>query len=211
MHDTRDLFGPSTLESLPIVDAEIQFMHHLFAVDEADRIFHDLRDSIAWRHDEIVIYGKKMLQPRLTAWYGDAGTFYQYSGLPLTPLPWTPLLLALKERVEQATATRYNSVLLNLYRDGNDSVGWHSDDEKELGVEPVIASVSFGQTRTFQLKAKKRAGTGTTKIELTPGSLLVMRGATQRNYVHAVLKSSKVDRPRINLTFRTISVRPTQA
>jgi alkylated DNA repair dioxygenase AlkB len=206
MHDTQDLFGTSAFETLPIVDAEIQFMHHLFTADEADRIFNELHDSIAWRHDEIVIYGKKMLQPRLTAWYGDAGTYYQYSGLPLTPLPWTPLLFTLKERVEQVTATHYNSVLLNLYRDGNDSVGWHSDDERELGREPVIASVSFGQTRTFQLKAKNR--TGTTKIELTHGSLLVMRGATQRNYVHAVLKSSKVDCPRINLTFRTIAVRP---
>jgi alkylated DNA repair dioxygenase AlkB len=204
--DTLDLFRQSALDTLPIPGADIRFMHHLFSSQEADRIFDELFDSIDWRHDEIVIYGKKMLQPRLTAWYGDPGTYYQYSGLPLTPNPWTDLLLSLKARIEEVTATRYNSVLLNLYRDGKDSVGWHSDNESELGREPIIASLSFGQTRTFQLKAKNLPGASTVKIELTHGSLLVMRGATQRNYVHAVLKSSKVDRPRINLTFRTIAI-----
>lgn len=203
---TMDLFRQSELETLPIPDADIQFMHHLFSPKEADRIFDELIGSIDWRHDEIVIYGKKMLQPRLTAWYGDPGTYYQYSGLALAPNPWTDLLLLLKTRIEEVTATRYNSVLLNLYRDGKDSVGWHSDNESELGREPIIASLSFGQTRTFQLKAKNRPGESTVKIELTHGSLLVMRGATQRHYVHAVLKSNRVDRPRVNLTFRTIAI-----
>jgi alkylated DNA repair dioxygenase AlkB len=192
---------------LPIDDADIQFMPHLFPPEEANYLFDALLHSIEWRHDEILIHGKKILQPRLTAWYGDAGTYYRYSGLPLTPNPWTDLLLRLKARVEKVTAWRYNSVLLNLYRDGKDSVGWHSDDESELGHEPVIASVSLGQTRTFQLKSKRRAGIAT-KMELTHGSLLLMRGATQRNYVHAVLKSSRVNGPRINLTFRTIAIAP---
>lgn len=206
MADSLDLFPRFPLDALPIPGAEIQFMHHLFSAEESDRIFAELLQTIEWRQDEIFIYGKKMLQPRLTAWYGDDGTYYRYSGLPLVPRPWTPLLLQLKKRVEDVTASCYNSVLLNLYRDGNDSVGWHSDNESELGREPIIASVSFGQARTFQLKPKKRTGEPSTRIELTHGSLMVMRGATQRNFVHAVLKSSKVDRPRINLTFRTIAV-----
>jgi alkylated DNA repair dioxygenase AlkB len=189
MTDTLDLFGRSSLEALPIAGADVQFMHHLFTPQEADGIFDALLHSIAWRHDEITVYGKKVLQPRLTAWYGNAGTYYRYSGLPLAPNPWTDLLLSLKARVEDATAMRYNSVLLNLYRDGQDS-----------------ASVSFGQTRTFQLKPKNQPGAATTKIELTHGSLLVMRGATQRDFLHAIMKSSNVDRPRINLTFRTIAV-----
>jgi alkylated DNA repair dioxygenase AlkB len=206
MTDSLDLFSQTAFDRLPIADADIRFMHHLFAPQEADGIFEALLHSIVWRQDEITIYGKKVLQPRLTAWYGDSDTYYQYSGLPLTPNPWTDLLLSLKARVEDVTDTRYNSVLLNLYRDGKDSVGWHSDNETELGREPVIASVSLGQTRMFQLKPKNQPGAITTRIELTHGSLLVMRGATQRNFVHAVMKSSKVDRPRINLTFRTIAI-----
>jgi alkylated DNA repair dioxygenase AlkB len=206
MTDSLDLFSQTVLDRLPITGADIRFMHHLFTPQEADGIFAALLHSIAWRHDEITIYGKKVLQPRLTAWYGDAGTYYRYSGLPLAPNPWTDLLLSLKARVEDVTDTRYNSVLLNLYRDGKDSVGWHSDNESELGSEPVIASVSFGQTRTFQLKPKNQPGGITTRIELTHGSLLVMRGTTQRNFVHAVMKSSKIDQPRINLTFRTIAI-----
>lgn len=205
MPGTPDLFGTSTLQTLAIPGADIQWMPALFNQAEAAALFAALSTSIAWRQEEILIFGKRVPQPRLTAWHGDADAYYQYSGLPLTPLPWTEVLLQIRRRVEEATHARYNSVLLNLYRDGNDSMGWHSDDEPELGDEPVIASLSFGQTRVFQIKPKKRDGGKIARIELSSGSLLVMRGQTQRNFVHAVPKSSRVHAARINLTFRMIA------
>jgi alkylated DNA repair dioxygenase AlkB len=206
MSGTLDLFDASSLQALQIPGADIQWMPALFTASEAASLFDSLTASIEWRHEEILIFGKRVPQPRLTAWHGDADAHYQYSGLPLTPRPWTDLLLTIRRRVEQVTQTRYNSVLLNLYRDGNDSMGWHSDDEPELGAEPVIASLSLGQTRLFRLKPKKRDGSKTIGIDLTSGSLLVMRGETQRHYVHAVPKSSRAYAPRINLTFRMIVI-----
>jgi alkylated DNA repair dioxygenase AlkB len=204
MSDALDLFGTSSLQALTIPGADVQWMPALFTEAEAAAAFDALSGSIEWRQEEILIFGKRMAQPRLTAWYGDADAHYRYSGLPLTPHPWTKLLLQLRHRVENVTRAQYNSVLLNLYRDGNDSMGWHSDDEPELGGEPVIASLSFGQPRLFQLKPKKRDGSKTVRIELASGSLLVMRGQTQRNFLHAVPKSSRIHAPRINLTFRMI-------
>jgi alkylated DNA repair dioxygenase AlkB len=190
------------LESLPLIDAELAFIHDFLEPQEADRVLGQLLASIPWRQDAITLYGKQLLQPRLTAWIGDQDSHYSYSGLALVPQPWTPLLLDLKQRIESVAATRFNSVLLNLYRDGNDSVGWHSDDEAGLG--PVIASLSLGQSRNFHLRHKRRKDLPLQKIELTHGCLLLMAGATQRNYVHAVPKSAKAMLPRINLTFRTI-------
>jgi alkylated DNA repair dioxygenase AlkB len=202
MHDSC---SAATLEKLPLDDAELGFAHAFLSAAEADHAFSQLLADMPWRHDQITVYGKQHWQPRLTAWIGDEGSHYTYSGLALAPQPWTPLLLELKQRIESVAATRFNSVLLNLYRDGNDSVGWHSDDESELGPEPVIASLSLGQSRTFHLKHKRRKELPPLKIELAHGCLLVMGGATQRNYVHAVPKSAKALGPRINLTFRTIA------
>ena len=152
------------------------------------------------------MYGQRIAVPRLTAWFGDPRATYSYSGITMTPEAWTPLLLELKSLVEpKALGTPFNSVLLNLYRDGNDSVSWHSDDEPELGTNPVIASVSLGQARTFRLKHKRDDSIPPVEIELTHGSLLVMSGALQHFWKHQLPKrKSKSLGPRINLTFRRI-------
>ena len=148
------------------------------------------------------MFGKEVLIPRCTSWYGDENMHYKYSGINNIPLPWTDELNELKAKVEQQANATFNSVLLNQYRDGNDSVGWHADDEKELGENPIIASINFGATRAFILKHN------TTKekiiIDLTHGSLLVMGGAMQHNWKHTIPKRKKVIDTRVNLTFRLI-------
>ena len=152
------------------------------------------------------MWGRRMPQPRLTAWYGDAGASYAYSGVELHPLPWTPVLLDIKARIEKTTGSSFNSVLLNYYRDHRDSVGFHSDDEPELGERPVIASLSLGAERTFILKHKKLKGMQETPCAFAPasGSLLLMRGDTQRCWRHGVPKENRPCGPRVNLTFRKI-------
>ena len=148
------------------------------------------------------MYGKKINFPRLTAWYGDQDKSYSFSGVTLSPHPWHELLLTIKSRIEETAATRFNSVLLNLYRDGNDSISWHTDAEPELGLNPVIGSVNFGATRKFQLRhhfTNERID-----IELIHGSLLIMQGELQHYWQHQVPKTNKKISPRINLTFRLI-------
>ncbi len=141
--------------------------------------------------------------PRLTAWYGDEGRTYAYSGIVQTPIPWNDTLLTIKNRIEPLSNTIFNSVLLNRYRNGNDSVSWHSDDERELGKNPVIASVSFGQTRQFQFK-NKHDSSRRMAIDLVDGSFLLMQGPTQHHWLHQIPKSKKEMKERINLTFRVI-------
>lgn len=177
------------------------------AAAEADAIVSALLAETPWRHDEIVVYGRKVLQPRLTAWYGDPGASYSYSGIELQPLPWTPLLAELKARVEEAAAARFNSLLMNLYRDGRDSVSWHSDAEPELGPNPVIASLSFGATRRFQIRSRPPLPPARHEMELRHGDLLVMAGRTQHEWAHQVPKTSARVGPRINLTFRLVRPR----
>jgi alkylated DNA repair dioxygenase AlkB len=143
-------------------------------------------------------------QPRLVAWYGDRGSDYTYSGIKLTPRPWTDLLRDIKKRVETVSATAFNSVLLNYYRDNRDSMGFHSDDEPELGVRPIIASLSFGEERTFVLKHKVNKLAKPVRLRLESGSLLLMKGETQRYWKHGIAKTSRPCGPRINLTFRRI-------
>ncbi|MEZ4670096.1 MAG: alpha-ketoglutarate-dependent dioxygenase AlkB [Anaerolineae bacterium] len=191
------------VEKLGLRQAEVYFYPSLFSPVESDTLLKDLTANIAWEQKSVHIMGKQVPQPRLIAWYGDEGKTYRYSGLTVEPLAWTPTLLSIKERVETVTPVRFNSVLLNLYRDGNDSVGWHSDDEPELGTNPVIASVTFGAERTFQLKHKTDPDLKAS-IELTHGSLLLMAGATQHHWKHQIPKTKKVLGPRINLTFRVI-------
>lgn len=174
------------------------------AAAEADATFGALMAETPWRHDEIFVYGRKVLQPRLTAWYGDAGARYAYSGVELAPLPWTPLLAELKARSERAAGARFNSLLMNLYRDGRDSVSWHSDAEAELGRNPVIASLSFGATRRFQLRSRPPLPPARHEIALGHGDLLTMRGATQHEWAHQVPKTAARTGPRINLTFRLV-------
>jgi alkylated DNA repair dioxygenase AlkB len=201
--------APSCLQPLPVPGADILWTPALFSPAEAAQLFDALYRSIAWRQEDILLFGKRIPQPRLTAWHGDADAHYQYSGLPLTPLPWTDVLLHIRQRVEGVTQTHFNSVLLNLYRDGRDSMGWHSDNERELGDAPTIASVSLGQTRLFQWKPRKPRTGKTVSLELNAGSLLVMCGTTQRDFVHAVPKNPHIEAPRINLTFRMIGARAT--
>jgi alkylated DNA repair dioxygenase AlkB len=189
------------LVSIPIEDGELSMLAQLPMPIGNAEILARLVDDTPWRADTVVVYGKRYLQPRLTAWYGEAS--YTYSGLTLQPLPLTPLLEQLRTAVEQATGRRYNSVLLNYYRDGADSMGMHSDDEPELGPEPVIASLSYGATRTFILRHKRSKRT--VKLDLTDGSLLLMAGTLQTHWQHGINKTAKLVGPRLNLTFRFVT------
>jgi alkylated DNA repair dioxygenase AlkB len=184
-------------------DAEVIFYPTFFPPPQSDALFEDLLRGTDWRQEQIKFYGKPVNLPRLTAWYGDDGKTYWYSGIRSEPRPWTPALLAIKREVEAAAGVSFNSVLLNLYRGERDSVAWHSDDEAELGVNPVIGSVSFGDARTFQFRHKKHKE-WRRQVELTHGSFLLMRGPTQHHWLHQIPKASGPRRPRINLTFRII-------
>ena len=197
-----DLFSAdTTLQPIPIEDGELFFLPQLTLPLANDEILQRLLAEIAWREESIFIWGKLQKQPRLSAWYGDAS--YTYSGRTFHPLPFTPLLLEIKSAVELVTGRRFNSVLLNQYRNERDSMGFHSDDEAELGPEPAIASVTFGAARTFILKHKTLPKT--VKLDLTDGSLLLMAGTLQRHWRHGINKESKPRDLRINLTFRLIA------
>jgi len=174
---------------------------HWLAPAKAEQVFATLLEEIDWKQRSIRIMGREVLQPRLTAWYGDAA--YTYSGVTLAPLPWTPLLSELRDHLVADVGECFNSVLCNMYRAGADSMGLHSDDEKELGQRPVIASVSFGAARLFVLRHKRKKVPPVT-VELTHGSLLVMGGTVQAFWKHAVPKDPSTTDPRINLTFRRI-------
>lgn len=162
-----------------------------------------LQDELVWRQETIRLFGKPVLIPRMQAWYGDKDAHYKYSGLALIPLPWTPTLKAIKTDLESILSTPFNSVLANLYRDGQDSMGWHSDNEKQLGDKPIIASLSLGQSRKFSIKHKSSGE----KIDLIlqSGSLLIMLGNLQQHWQHSIPKTKKIIGNRINLTFRTIT------
>ncbi len=190
-------------QTLDLPDAEVVFYPAFFSAPEADRLLRELRDTTEWRQDTMRFFGKEVPLPRLTAWYGDPGSRYVYSGIENQPLPWTPALLEIKRAVEIPSGVVFNGVLLNRYRSGQDSMGWHSDDESEFGEHPVIASGSFGGTRTFQLKHKKRRELKAS-VELTHGSLLIMRGGTQANWLHQIPKTAKPVEERLNLTFRAV-------
>ena len=188
---------------LNLPDAEIVYYPHFFHQKEADIIFEQLANEIPWQQDDIRVFGKIHPQPRLTALFGNEGITYSYSNIKMQPHPWNPLLQKIKSHVESVSNTNFTTVLLNQYRDGKDSNGWHADDEKELGVNPIIASVSFGAERTFQLKHNSDE-TQKKNIILEHGSLLIMRGTTQHFWKHQIPKTSKAVGSRINLTFRVI-------
>ncbi|HEY9704278.1 MAG TPA: alpha-ketoglutarate-dependent dioxygenase AlkB [Allocoleopsis sp.] len=191
-------------EKILMSDGEMILYSQFFAQIESDRLFEQLYHEIKWQQDFITLYGKKMLIPRLQAWYGDQGKCYTYSNIKMNPLPWTDTLLIIKNRIETEIKETFNSVLLNLYRHGQDSMGWHSDDEPELGQNPLIASVSFGQTRRFIFRHKFDKQADKIKIDLTNGSLLIMMGKTQHFWQHHIPKTTKLVKPRINLTWRII-------
>lgn len=190
------------LYNLP--DADITLFDNFFTNQESKNLHQKLIDNIQWRQDKIKIFGKLIDQPRLTAFYGDATKDYSYSGIVMKPNDWYDDLLFIKNRVEEVSKITFSSVLLNYYRDGKDSMGWHSDDEKELGQNPVIGSVSFGESRVFQMRHKFQKEIKKVDIALKDGSFLLMKGATQHFWQHQIPKTKRKLESRINLTFRVI-------
>lgn len=199
-----DLFSSS-----PIVlpDADLRFTPHWVDAHTADQWLAELLAKTPWQQPEVFIHGRHFPVPRLLAWYGDAEASYRYSGLTHQPLPWTPLLAEIRARVQDEVGQPFNGLLINHYRDGQDSMGWHSDNEAVLGVNPVVVSLNLGGTRRFDLRR-----TGSTRIEhsleLAHGSLLVMAGQTQHYWQHQVAKTRQPCAPRLNLTFRLIRSQP---
>jgi len=185
---------------------ELYLLPNFLNAEDADIAYESLLQNIKWKQYHIKMYGKLLAQPRLTAWHGSAGLNYSYSGLNLAPEPFSKELLTLKAKIEQVGSTQFNSVLLNLYRNERDSMGWHADDERELGINPVIASLSLGQTRKFQVKHKLNKDLNLNLL-LTHGSLLLMKGEMQHYWQHAIPKSKNSCSQRINLTFRNILVK----
>lgn len=195
---------PREFEKFTLKDGEIWLMPNFMPLDRTDEYFRGLLSTINWKQEQIMMYGKTHAVPRKTAWYGEEGFNYKYSGINCNPEPWTKELRDIKKVIERFLPNHeFNSVLLNLYRNGDDKVSWHSDDETELARNPTIASVSLGATRRFDLKHKKYSKEKF-QIELTSGSLIIMTGELQHHWQHQIPVQKKVKDPRINLTYRTI-------
>ena len=204
---TYDLFAdepgtPGSGVKISMPDSDVVHFPDLFSLSEADLLFAQLQQEVAWQQEKIKLYGQVHELPRLTAWYGDPDKTYIYSGITVRSLEWIAPLLEIKRRIEGVSDYSFNSVLLNRYRNGSDSVSWHADDEPELGRNPLIGSVTFGEARSFQMRHKfldeKR------KIILEHGSYLLMKGSTQHYWLHQIPKSKRAMGERINLTFRDI-------
>jgi alkylated DNA repair dioxygenase AlkB len=198
------------LQRIAMPDADVFYLDRLAFGRPDSVLLQRLIAEVSWRSEDVVMWGRRMPQPRLIAWYGDPGRSYAYSGLRLEPLAWTPLLLDIKAQVEEVAGAHFNSVLLNYYRDHRDSIGFHSDNEPELGERPIIASVSLGEERGFILKHKRSRQVSPVHLRLASGSLLLMKGDTQRCWKHGIPKESRSCGPRVNLTFRQILTEPTQ-
>jgi alkylated DNA repair dioxygenase AlkB len=183
-------------------DGIIDFCEDFIDPTEAEQWLRVLSNTLDWREEFLSIAGRTIPVPRLVAWHGDPGASYSYSGLRHDPVPWTPALLELRQRVETACGHGFNSVLGNLYRHGQDAVSWHADDEPELGFEPVIASLSLGAERRFEVRHNRMRDI--LKLPLNSGSLLLMRGAFQHHWQHRIPRQAGITAPRINLTFRFI-------
>ena len=190
---------------LPLPDGELTYVPGFFSRSVGDRLLSNLSATVLWSQPRITIFGRQVHSPRLAAWYGDRESVYRYSGLTNQPLPWLSELLEIRHCVQQYVEGRFDGLLINLYRTGKDSMGWHSDDEKELGENPVIASVSLGASRRFLLRHRRCSDLPVHEVNLEHGSLLVMRGATQQNWRHSVPRMRNHDSPRLNLTFRQIN------
>ena len=191
---------------LPMPDADVTLYEAQSSQLVGNYSAQDLIDNIAWRKETIKLYGKTYVQPRLLEFYGDEGVSYVYSRKRYTAKPWTPLLADLRDIAEQVSGQRSNSVLANYYRDERDSMGFHADDEPELGAEPTIVSMSFGATRVFVMKHKTNKDVASVRLPLHDGSILVMKGQTQHHWVHGIEKKARSIGPRVNLTFRTVQV-----
>lgn len=183
-------------------NGEAYYLPTFFTRSEADEFFRTLQQDVDWKADRVRLFGKLITTRRKTAWYGDPGMNYMYSGIARHPLPWERSILAIKHRIEEAFPLNFNSCLLNYYHDGNDGMGWHQDNEKELGDSPCIASISFGADRFFDFRHVNTQQK--IRLLLESGSLLLMQGETQNFWKHALPKSKKILHPRINLTFRRI-------
>ncbi len=188
--------------SLNLPDSDISYFPNFLSEEEATAYLKLLKEKVPWQQDNIKVFGKVHPQPRLTSLYASNSKSYSYSNITMVPNSFSDEILQLKERVEAFSKIEFTTCLLNLYRDGKDSNGWHADNEKELGVNPVIASISLGQERFFHLKHKSKDLKH--KITLEHGSLLVMKGATQHHWLHQIPKTAKKIGARINLTFRVI-------
>lgn len=183
---------------------DVRYLADVFPAAEADQWFDRLQHEIDWRAETFVMFGRPVTPRRLTAWYGDPDAVYAYSGLVHKPRPWTPDLSALKAVADRLCARRFNSVLLNLYPDGDAAMGWHSDDEPELGPAPVIVSFSFGAARRFWFKSRPPLAPAKHTLLLEHGSALVMGASTQARWRHALMRDKEVRSVRINLTFRHV-------
>lgn len=197
-----DLFNTGEPVNLLPYDGEVIYYGPVVDPGKLSYYLQRLSDDIVWKHDEAVIFGKHIITKRKVAWYGDEEYAYTYSNTTKHALLWTEDLLALKKLAEQLSGAKFNSCLLNLYHDGDEGMAWHSDDEKSLGKNTTIASLSFGAERNFAFKHKTTKQSRTLLLE--NGSLLVMKGTTQTHWLHRLPKTTKVTRPRINLTFRTM-------
>jgi len=203
---TSIFFGNESERAESLLPRDGSAVLHASAIESlrAAELFGIFAAGLAWEARDVLVFGRWVAQPRLTAWYGDPGQIYRYSGIEMHPNPWTSELSEIRALCEHLAGARFNSVLANLYRDGSDGVAWHSDDEPELGRNPVVASVSLGQERRFELRHRE---TGEKVSTMPPsGSVLVMAGSTQHHWLHHVPKTAKPVGPRINLTFRFVHV-----
>lgn len=199
------MFGempPKDGELVIIKNGEYIYFPNFLVKDTANDFLEAFKNTIEWKQESMNMYGKQVLFPRLTAWYGDNDKPYSFSGIKLNPHPWTKELLKIKELIVPICEVEFNSVLLNLYRDGNDSISWHTDAEKELGENPLIASVNFGAERKFQIRHNETHEMH--EFVLKNGSLLIMKGELQHFWKHQVPKQKGTIKERINLTFRVI-------
>ena len=203
-----DPFMSGDSELIELTDADLRYFPRWVDADLADGWLSEISAKTPWSQPQIKLYGRSIAVPRLVAWYGDADAHYRYSGFTHEPLAWTPLLADIRQRVQQQVGQRLNGVLLNYYRDGQDAMGWHSDDERELGQQPLVVSLNLGATRRFDFR-RKGASRIEYSISLEHGSLLVMSGLTQHYWQHQIARTRKVRAPRLNLTFRQIIHGPT--
>lgn len=192
------------MESIPIKNGFLDLDENFLSSEDAFLILSLLKEEISFESHQIKMFGKTILEPRLISWHGDSGLSYTYSKKRMSPKPWTSTLMKIKGKIEDVTQSEFNNVLLNLYRNGQDHMGWHSDDEKELGQNPLIASLSLGEERLFCLRHKFESSNPQIKLNLTHGSLLIMGGEIQHFWKHKISPSKKILKERLNLTFRFI-------
>ncbi len=190
------------VNTIDLDDGELHYYPEFLATENADKVFHQLAGQLDWKEEQLRMMGKQITAPRLVCWYGDPEAVYRYSGVDHQPLPWDPVLLQLRQKIFQLSGFEFNCVLGNLYRNGQDSMGWHADKEKQLGNNPVIASLSLGAERLFKLRHNRNKQN--LDMNLEHGSLLIMAGSLQHHWRHCLPKTRCAVKPRINLTFRSI-------